>query len=86
MDQYVDPKTLGLPARTIIQQFDKHTLAIVIDRKSRIIMADGIKILEKAALIKAVKPDMKVILKSTAPVCSKTLKLFEDNGLEYKLG
>ena len=82
MTKYLDPKSLGLPSRTTVEEVNKDTLAIVIKRKSRIIMADGIKILSKTTQIKAAKPNMDVILKTTTPVCSKTLQLFENNGLE----
>jgi hypothetical protein len=82
MTEYLDPKTLGLPARTTVAQIDKNTLAIVIKRKSRIIMADGNKILAKAAQIKSARPGMNVSLKTTAPICSKTLQFFENNGLK----
>jgi hypothetical protein len=82
MTQYLDPKSLGLSAKTTVEVIDKNTLAIVIKRKSRIIMTDGIKILAKVAQIKTVKPGKNVILKTTTPICSKTLQLFENNGLE----
>jgi hypothetical protein len=82
MTKYLDPKSLGLPAKTIVEEVNKETLALVIKRKSRIIMADGIEILSKTTQIKAAKPNMDVILKTTTPVCSKTLQLFENNGLE----
>ena len=65
---------------------DKDTLAIVIKRKSRIIMADGTKILATVAQIKTAKPDMNVILKTATPICSKTLQLFEDKGLKVIKG
>ena len=45
MIKYIDPTSLGLPSRTTVEEIDSNTLAIVIQRKSRIIMADGIKIL-----------------------------------------
>ncbi len=82
MTKYLDPKALGLPARTTVEEVNRDTLALVIERKSRIIMADGIKILTKVNKIKAVKPNMNVILKTTTPICSKTLQLFENKGLE----
>ena len=82
MTKYLDPKSLGLPSRTTVEEVNKDTLAIVIKRKSRIIMADGIKILSKTTQIKAAKPNMDVILKTTTPVCSKTLQFFKNNGLE----
>ena len=82
MTQYLDPISLGLPARNTVEEIDKSTLAIVIKRKSRIIMADGIKILEKVAKIKNARPGINVILKTTTPICSKTLLFFEKKGLE----
>ena len=82
MTKYLDPKSLGLPAKTTVEEVNKNTLALVIKRKSRIIMADGIKILSKTTQIKAAKPNMDVILKTTTPVCSKTLQFFKNNGLE----
>ena len=82
MTKYLDPKSLGLPSRNIVEEVNKDTLALVIKRKSRIIMADGIKILAKVSKIKTAKPNMNVILKTTTPICSKTLQLFENKGLE----
>jgi len=82
MTKYLAPKSFDLPPKTIVEKIDRNTLAIVIKRKSRIIMADGIKILAKVAKIKTAKPDMNVILKTTTPICSKTLQLFENKGLK----
>lgn len=77
----VDPKKYGLHARTVLEQVDDKTLALVMDRKSRIIMADGKKILEKVELIHKVDPDIRIILKTSAPLCSKTLTLLQRSGL-----
>ena len=82
MKQTVDPKSFGLPARTIVEEIDRNTLAIVIHRKSRIIMADGKKIYAKAEKIKRAAPQMKVLLKTTAPVCSKTSQYLKEQGIE----
>ena len=82
MTKYIDPKSFGLPARTTIEEIDSGTLAIVIKRKSRIIMADGKKILAKVNKIKTARPGINVLLKTSTPICSKTLKLFESGGLE----
>jgi len=78
----LSPKDFGLPPRTVLEQIDKNTIAIVMNRKSRIIMADGRKILEKAQAIKAVKPSLNVALKATAPICSKTIKFLEAEGIQ----
>ena len=77
----LSPKDFGLPARTILEQIDENTIAIVMNRKSRIIMADGKKILEKVQAIKAVQPALSVALKATAPICSKTIKFLETEGI-----
>ena len=81
MTNYIDPQSLGLLPRTVVEEIDTKTLAIVINRKSRIIMADGRKILAKAEKIKQAKPGCKVVLKTTAPLCKKTLQYFADHGI-----
>ena len=82
MRKNIDPREFGLPPRTSLEELDHDTVAIVIDRKSRVIMADGRKIAEKAEKIKAVLPKMIVILKTTAPVCSKTKSFLSDKGIQ----
>lgn len=78
----ISPKEFGLPARTVLEQVDENTIAIVMDRKSRIIMADGRKIFEKAQKIKESQPSVSIVLKTTAPVCSKTKQLLESADIE----
>jgi len=82
MTNFIDPKLLGLPPQTTIEEIKPDRIAIVINRKSRIIMADGRKILDKAAKIKKAKPGATVLLKTTAPVCSKTQEFLEEQGIE----
>lgn len=82
----LDPIRFVLPSRTVIEQVDDHTIAIVISRKSRIIMADGQKILDKAAAIQAASPPVTVALKTTAPVCSKTKVFLEEAGVRVLSG
>ncbi len=77
----LDPTEFGLHARTVIKQLDGNTIALVIDRKSRIIMADGKKILEKSSKIETVQPQLKIALKITAPICSKTRIFLENQGI-----
>lgn len=81
----ISPKQYGLPARTVLEQLDNKIIAIVMNRKSRIIMADGRKILDKAGKITQVQPSARVVLKTTAPVCSKTIKFLEKEGIEINL-
>ena len=81
----LEPPTIhrySLPAKTALEQVDANTIALVINRKSRIILADGRKILEKANRIKGVTPSTTVILKTTAPVCGKTKSFLEDAGVQ----
>ena len=78
----LDPKQYGLPARTILEQIDEQTIAIVINRTSRIIMADGIKLLERVNKVEAITPSTTIILKTNAPVCSKTMRFLEEAGIK----
>ncbi len=78
----IDPKKYGLHPRTVLKKITGRHIAIVIDRKSRIIMSDGKKILEKAEKIKEKNKNMKVSLETTAPVCSKTKNFLSDEGIE----
>lgn len=82
MTVYLDPQSLGLPPRTIVVEIAPDAIAIVINRKSRVVMADGKKIVAKADKIKKTKPGRKILLKTSAPVCSKTLLFLADNGIE----
>lgn len=86
MTTYIDPKSLGLQPRTIVEKINKNTVAIVLHRKSRVIMADGRKLLEKAAKIKEATSGSRVMLKTNAPICSKTLKFLSDQGIEVIRG
>ena len=78
----LSPKAFGLSSRTVIEQQDDSTIALVIDRKTRIIMTDGKKILEKISAIKRHRPTCRVILKTSAPLCSKTSNMFAEAGVE----
>lgn len=82
MSKTVDPKEFGLPPRTVLEQADPDTFVIVIMRKSRIIMADGRKILEKARKIKTIYPQATVVLRTSAPVCSKTRQFLKSEGIQ----
>jgi hypothetical protein len=81
MSKFIDPKEFNLSTKTVLEQTSSDHFAIVISRKSRIIMSDGKKILEKALKIKKFKPEGKVSLKVNAPLCGKTKVFFEENGI-----
>ncbi len=82
MPRTVDPQLFGLHHTTIIEQSGENRFALVMNRKSRIIMADGKKILQKAARIIEKVPGARIFLRTTAPVCSKTRILLQENNVE----
>ena len=75
----INPKQFGLTSRTSLVE-KKNTIAIVIDRKSRIIMKDGKRILDQANAIQKRKKKP-VSLLTSAPVCSKTKTLLLENDI-----
>ena len=79
----LDPKKYGLKTRTVLIENEQKEIIIVINRKSRIIMKDGRKILEKARKIQ--QQENKTISVSTdAPVCSKTKQRLQKHGIEVR--
>lgn len=82
MGKLIDPKEFGLHPRTVVEDIGKDRFAIVIMRKSRIIMSDGKKILEKAEKIKKDRPKARVSLKTSAPICSKTVAFLKEHKIE----
>ncbi len=78
----VTPEMYGLPKRTVIEEIAENHIALVMNRKSRIIMKDGEKILAKVNLIRSVNQNLKVSLKTSAPVCSKTVSFLSAEGVE----
>lgn len=81
MQKRVDPQKFGLPRKTLVEQINKKHFAIVINRKSRVIMSDGKKILDKAAMIRKREPDSEISLKITGPICRKTKKFLAEHGI-----
>ena len=77
----LSPQDYGLNTRTRLTQLESHVIGIVVDRKSRIIMADGKKLFEKAKQIQLVAPSVEVKLVTTAPICSKTRTFLENSGI-----
>ncbi len=76
----LDPKSYGLPSRTVLEEHDGG-IAIVVDRKSRIVMADGQRILDKRDKLREVASNATIFLKTSAPVCSKTKVLLGKQGV-----
>ena len=79
----IDPKLYDLHSRIILRE-NKKDIYIVIDRKSRIIMKDGHRILEIAKKIRNFETDKNVSVLSGAPVCSKTQKFLIEKNISIK--
>ncbi len=79
----LDPKKYGLNARTVLIENEQKEIIIVINRKSRIIMKDGRKILEKARKIQQ-QENKRISVSTEAPVCSKTKQHLQKNGIEVR--
>ena len=77
--QKLEPQSYGLSNRTNLVRID-NSIGIVIDRKSRIIMKDGHRILKQAHAIQ-VNENKPVILITSAPVCSKTKQYLSANNI-----
>jgi len=80
--QPLDPKRYGLTARTKLVKLD-NAIGIIIDRKSRIIMKDGNKILDQANKIQTIE-NSPIVLFTSAPVCSKTKNYLLENNISIK--
>ncbi len=76
----INPQKFGLNSRTKIEQISPEHLAIVVRRSSRIIMKDGVALLDKFEKIFS-QNSVKLSLKTTAPVCSKTHHLLTEHGI-----
>ena len=73
--------TVGAPPRSKLAIDLNKNIYIVKNIKSRIIMKDGIKIVDIAKSIQAQKSTKK-FLATTAPVCSKTKRYLEENQIK----
>ena len=71
----IDPQIYNLSSKTQLQQNSSGDIYVVIDRKTRIIMKDGHRILTIARKIRFVEKQNTISVLTSAPVCSKT-KLF----------
>ena len=79
----IDPKLYDLHSRIILRK-TKNDIFIVMDRKSRIIMKDGYRILEIVKKIRDFETGKNVSVLSGAPVCSKTQKFLTKNDIIIK--
>ena len=79
----IDPKLYNLHSRVILRK-TKKDIFVVMDRKSRIIMKDGVRILEIVKKIRGFEIEKNVGVLSGAPVCSKTQKFLTENNIAIK--
>ena len=79
----INPSKYNLHSRVKLLGKDKNVF-IVINRKSRIIMKDGHRIVKIAKQINLVESDKEVIVLSGAPVCKKTKKFLLENHIVVK--
>lgn len=78
-------ETLTIPnlsTKTTISKINKTHIAIIKNRKSRIIMKDGEKIFDQAKIIWKSFPKYKISLKTNAPVCKKTEIYLKQKNIE----
>ena len=77
----VAPTHYNLSARTKLLMDEKGTLFILVDRKSRVVMKDGHRIVSIAERIKEVNQNKNISLLTSAPVCSKTEVFLNKNNI-----
>ncbi|MGY8764082.1 MAG: hypothetical protein ACKVLE_05020 [Fidelibacterota bacterium] len=80
----IDPKRYSLSSRTILRQIGKNNISIIIDRKSRIIMKDGQRIMKQARAIHQINSNMIITVLTSAPVCSKTRSFLLEKNIYIK--
>jgi len=80
----INPKSYNLSSRIILRQIGKNNISIIIDRKSRIIMKDGKRILKQAKAIHQINPNMRITVLTSAPICSKTRAFLLEKNIYIK--
>ena len=80
----IDPTQYNLSSRVDLRQGRSGDLLIIIDRKSRIIMKDGVRILEMVKKINKIDPKKNISVRTSAPICSKTKILLLVNSIMIK--
>ncbi len=82
MAKRIDPGEFNLPARTVLEEDQDGQLTLVLDRKSRVIMSDGRRIVAKAETIRLNRKCQSINLRTTAPICSKTARYLTENNIK----
>ncbi len=78
----LDARKFGLSARTRIGRLVNSSVYIVMDRKSRIIMRDGLRIMRIVEQLKKEMPGVPVGFTTNAAICSKTTAYLKENSVE----
>ncbi len=76
----INPQKYNLSARTALFK-RANKIIIVLDRKSRIIMKDGRRIVDQSRSIQAVEPRISIAVAASAPVCRKTRTYLNKRGI-----
>lgn len=76
----------GLDKRTLVEYIGPDHIAIVKFVKSRIVVKDAEKIVAVAEKIKAVDAGVKVSLLCSDNICSKSVRMLEDAGIDVLIG
>ena len=77
----IDPIEYNLSPRTTLYK-KMGVIFIIIDRKSRIIMKDGNRIVKQSKLIWHVEPNSRIKVATSAPVCTKTKEYLRKADIE----
>jgi len=80
--ELIQGNVYGFSKRELIGRIADNHVAIIKNRKSRIIMKDGKALLLKVQNIYKTQPDTKVSIATNAPVCSKTTKFLAEKNIE----
>lgn len=74
----------GLSSRVKLEQIDTNHIGIVKRIKSRIIQKDALKIIEISNIIQEKQSGIKVSLLCNPNICSKSVKLLDENGVDVR--
>ena len=80
----IDPALFNISSRTKLFMDDLGNINMLIERKSRIIIKDGKKIIAISKKIKSINEKNRLTVFTSAPVCSKTKGLLEKNKIYIK--
>lgn len=82
----ISAQEYGLNTRVILKEIAPKHIAIVKKIKSRIIQKDALKLIETANKIREKDASLKISLICNNNICSKSLKLLEEKGIEVRIG